>query len=64
MDTTLAMTFPDHEREVTLEVRDQERNEDESGTVTVLNGATNYFIFPGETGVDASWLMGPDFAAQ
>ena len=63
-DTTLAMTFPDLERELTLAVRDQERNEDESGNVTILNGATNYFIFPGETGTDAAWLMGPDFAAR
>ena len=64
VDTTLAMTFPDLEREVTLAVRDQERNEDESGNVTILDGATNYFIFPGETGIDASWMMGPEFAAR
>ena len=63
VDTTLALTFPDLEQEVILAVRDPERNEDESGAATVVDGTTNYFLFPGETGVDASWLMGAEFAA-
>lgn len=64
VDTTLALDFPALEREVTLAVRDPERNEDESGAVTVQDGATAYFVFPGESGADASWLMGEDFAAK
>lgn len=63
VDTTLVLTFPDLEQEVTLAVRDRVRNEDESGAATVVDATTNYFLFPGETGVDASWLMGEDFAA-
>ncbi|MEC8496259.1 MAG: hypothetical protein VXZ39_15125 [Planctomycetota bacterium] len=61
---TLALSFPDLERDVTLAVRDAERNEDESGAVTVVDGTTDYFVFPGSSDADASWLMGADFAAK
>ena len=64
VDTTLILTFPDLEQEVVLAVRDSERNEDESGEATVVDGTTNYFLFPGDTGIDASWLMGTEFAAK
>ena len=64
LDTTLTLDFPAESKTVTLVVRDTERNEDESGESTIFEGATNYFIFPGETGTDASWLMGADFAAK
>lgn len=63
-DTTLLLRFPDLERDVTLAVRDAERNEDESGAATVVDGTTDYFVFPGATGADASWLMGAEFAAK
>ena len=45
-------------------MRDHERNEDESGNSTIVEAKTNYFVFPGETGVDATWLMGAEFAAK
>lgn len=64
LDTTLAIGFPDLGRTVTLAIRDRERNEDESGASTIQDGATAYFVFPGETGADAAWLMGEDFAAK
>lgn len=64
VDATLELQFPALQREATLAVRDQERNEDESGAVTVVDGATDYFIFPGASGADAAWLMGKDFAAK
>ena len=64
LDTTLAIDFPALEKAVTLAVRDKERNEDESGASTIQDGATAYFVFPGETGADASWLMGTEFAAK
>ena len=64
LDTTLTLDFPAESKTVTIVVRDTERNEDESGESTIFEGATNYFIFPGETGTDASWLMGADFAAK
>jgi hypothetical protein len=62
--TILALDFPALDRNVTLAVRDHERNEDESGNSTVVEAKTNYFVFPGETGADATWLMGAEFAAK
>lgn len=64
LDTVLSLNVPELGKQVTLAVRDQERNEDESGASTIFEGTTNYFIFPGETGADASWLMGEDFKAK
>ena len=62
--TVLTLDFPALDRNVTLAVRDHERNEDESGNSTVVEAKTNYFVFPGETGVDTTWLMGAEFAAK
>ena len=64
LGTTLSLDFPASEKKVTLTVRNRERNEDESGASTILEGTTDYFVFPGESGADASWLMGADFAAK
>lgn len=64
VETTLELSFVDRDQVATLAVRDDERNEDESGAVTVVDGTTNYFVFPGASGADASWLMGADFAAK
>lgn len=62
LDSELTVTFPDLEKEVTLVVRDRDANADENGRSMIRDGQTNYFIFPGDTGVDASWLQGHDFA--
>ncbi|MEM7386786.1 MAG: hypothetical protein AAF514_17755 [Verrucomicrobiota bacterium] len=64
LGTTLELDFPILGKKVPLAVRDRERNEDESGASTIQDGKTAYFVFPGETGADASWLMGEDFAAN
>ena len=64
LDTTLTLAFPSEGKKINLAVRDTERNEDESGESTISDGQTNYFVFPADTGVDASWLMGADFAAK
>ena len=64
LDTTLTLAFPSEGKKINLAVRDTERNEDESGESTISDGQTNYFVFPADTGVDASWLMGSDFAAK
>jgi hypothetical protein len=65
LDARITVTFGDHGgREVALAVRDGERNEDEDGQPNLRDGKTNYFIFPGDTGADASWLMGSDFVSQ
>ncbi|MEM1443535.1 MAG: hypothetical protein AAGF67_14415 [Verrucomicrobiota bacterium] len=63
-DLELSLAFPDLGKEIHLAVRDSTENRDEDGNVTIRDGATNYFVFPGETGVDASWLMGTEFAAK
>ena len=63
-NTMLTLNFPALNKSVTLAVRDQDRNEDESGASTIIEGNTNYFVFPGSTDEDASWLMGADFAAK
>ncbi len=64
VDTALALRFSDLDRDVVLAVRDRERNEDESGTPTIVDGTTDYFVFPGATDADASWLMGAEFAGK
>ena len=64
IDSALTLDFTDLVKKVTLAVRDRERNEDESGASTILEGKTDYFVFPGPREVDASWLMGADFAAK
>ncbi len=49
---------------VELRVRNTEKNEDEDGNGNIRDGKTNYFIFPGDTGADASWLQGKAFKAK
>ncbi len=62
LDSVVTVTFlGDAEKKVELRVRNKETNEDEAGTANVRKGATHYFIFPGETGGDATWLMGATF---
>lgn len=48
-------------RTVELRVRDTLTNKDEQGRVTIFEGRTHHFIFPGETGADAAWLKGENF---
>ncbi len=65
LDALITVTFTDHGgRKVALAVRNRERNEDEDGKANLREGKTNYFIFPGDTGVDASWLTGAEFVSQ
>ena len=62
--SVLSLEFPGLNQKISLSVRDHNHNQDESGTSTIVNGKTNYFVFPGESGVDPSWLIGADFAAK
>lgn len=64
LDATIAVAFPSMSKDVTLAVRNKDQNEDEDGAATVRDGKTNYFIFPGDTGADAAWLVGKDFKAR
>lgn len=50
-------------REIELRVRNQEKNEDEDGHPHLRQGRTDYFIFPGSGGGDATWLTGAGFAS-
>ncbi|MEM7010210.1 MAG: hypothetical protein AAF585_01900 [Verrucomicrobiota bacterium] len=61
----ITVAFEDAKEEsVMLAVRNNDKNENEDGEPTMRDGKTNYFIFPGDTGADASWLKGADFKAQ
>lgn len=64
VDSKLNLEFPDLGKKIVLAVWDTSENRDEAGKVTVREGATNYFVFPGETGVDATWLVGEEFVAK
>ena len=65
LDTAIEVALGEGEaaRTVTLRVRDRETNPDEQGTPTVRDGRTHYFIYPGGSGEDASWLMGATFSS-
>ncbi len=60
--TTPTLTFPELPgRTLNLAPRDTTTNADEGGKANVREGKTNYFIFPGKTGPDASFLRNPSF---
>ncbi len=62
LSTVIRVTLIDKgNRTVELRVRNTDRNEDEDDVGTIRAGKTNYFIYPGETGADASWLQGKTF---
>jgi hypothetical protein len=62
LSTKLTLTFSAPQAKViTASPRDQTTNPDEDGKPNARTGATNYFIFPGDTGADATWLKGSDF---
>lgn len=65
LDSVITVTFPKLDNKtVTLRIRNKDKNEDEDGKGNIRNNATNYFIFPGDTGVDATFLIGKDFATD
>ena len=65
LNTKITVFFPQLATQaVTLRVRNDARNEDENGQGNIRGGQTNYFIFPGDTGADATFLMGKGFASE
>lgn len=58
LDAMITVAFPDLGKSAELRVRNTDKNEDEDGTGNIRDGKTNYFIFPGASGADPSWLMG------
>ena len=56
-ETVVTITFPSHGgKSVQLAVRDMDKNPDEDGNENMRDNKTNYFIFPGESDQDPSWL--------
>lgn len=64
LDDVITVSFPLLDKTVQLRVRNQDNNEDESGTANIRESKTNYFIFPGDTGADASFLVGKEFSSS
>ena len=60
LDAVIGVAF-DSGKRVELRVRNKDKNEDEAENANNRDGMTNYFIFPGDTGADASWLQGKAF---
>lgn len=65
LNSEITITFSELEdKKVTLRVRNSDKNEDEDGKANIREGKTNYFIFPGDTGADATFLMGKEFVSK
>ena len=64
LDSTIKVTFPKLGKKVQLQVRNKVKNEDEDGKGNIRSDKTNYFIFPGDTGADASYLLGKEFSSE
>ena len=64
LDSVITVDFPKLGKTVKLQVRNTSKNEDEDGKGNIRAGRTNYFIFPGDTGVDPAFLVGKDFASK
>ncbi len=61
-DTSINVSFKDLPgKTAALAVRNNDTNEDEDGNPNLRGGMTNYFIFPGSSGQDPTWLMGQKF---
>ncbi len=64
LDAVITVEFPKLEKTVKLQVRNTSNNEDEDGKGNIRDGKTNYFIFPGDTGVDPAFLVGKEFSSS
>ena len=65
LDSRVTASFPQLAgKTVTLQVRNDTQNEDEDGKGNIRDRKTNYFIFPGDTKADASFLLGKSFSAD
>lgn len=62
VDSEVEVSFSDvGGKTAVLRARNKVQNEDEDGTPNLRDGKTNYFIFPGDSGQDPTWLMGAEF---
>jgi signal transduction histidine kinase len=64
LDSVIRLDFlGEYSRSIELKVRDTVKNVDQYGHSNIHNSQASYFIFPGQTAVDTSWLAGFDFRA-
>jgi hypothetical protein len=64
-DTKINVSFKDLPgKTATLTVRNNQKNEDEEGKANLRDGLTNYFVFPGISGQDSTWLVGKEFKSK
>jgi len=60
--TSLKVSFPTHDnRSIQMNVRNNDKNEDEDGKENMRDGKTNYFVFPGDSDQDPAFLVGEKF---
>lgn len=65
LNSEIAVSFEQLDTQsVALRIRNIDKNEDEDGKGNIRNKKTNYFIFPGETGADATFLIGKGFSTE
>ena len=65
LDSIITVRFTElGNQAVQLQVRNTTSNEDEDGKANIRGNKTHYFIFPGDTGVDASFLVGKEFSSD
>lgn len=65
LDSNITVSFQKLDtKKVALRIRNIEKNEDEDGKGNIRDNKTNYFIFPGDTGADATFLIGKGFSTE
>lgn len=65
LDSNITVSFQKLDtKAVALRIRNLEKNEDEDGKGNIRDNKTNYFIFPGDTGADATFLIGKGFSTE
>ncbi len=64
LNSEIVVSFQKLDTQAVLRIRNSEQNEDEEGNGNIRDNKTNYFIFPGDTGVDASFLTGKKFSTE
>lgn len=65
LDSVIDVSFPRlGPKFVKLKIRNANKNEDEDGQGNIRGKKTNYFIFPGNSKADASFLVGKNFSTR
>lgn len=65
LDSVIQVSFPELDSKVVkLKIRNDKENEDENGQGNIREKKTNYFIFPGDSKADPSFLVGKKFSSK